>query len=134
MRGVRRVASGSPSPDPAAVQEAPRPGSFPRHARLLRPDEFQRTLRGPRRRGRWLVVAAVPSPFAFSRLGIVVGRRAAPSAVQRNRIKRTLREVFRTLPATRNVDVVVRALSAPSRQDYPALRAEAVELLSKALC
>lgn len=135
MRGVQRAASGSPCPDPVAERaDPPRPGSFPRRARLLLPDEFQRCLRGARKRGRWLVAASSPSPCTYSRLGIVVGRRAVPSAVVRNRIKRTLREVFRNLAATRNMDVVVRVQSAPSKQDYVALRTEAIELLSRVLC
>lgn len=49
-----------------------------------------------------------------ARLGVIVGRRAAPLATRRNRLKRLMRESFRTsaqsLPA---IDVVVRATRPP---------------------
>jgi len=48
-----------------------------------------------------------------ARLGLIIGKRQAKRAVERNRIKRTLRETFRshqhTLPA---VDVVVQLVES----------------------
>ena len=55
-----------------------------------------------------LLLLAAPNTTGASRLGMVIGKKAVPSSVQRNRLKRTLREAFRTmeLPA---VDVVALA-------------------------
>ncbi len=36
-----------------------------------------------------------PNSFGFPRLGLVVGKRSSKSAVERNRVKRIFREIFR---------------------------------------
>ena len=55
-----------------------------------------------------------PTTPVLPALGLVVGKRAAARAVDRNRVKRCIRESFRMvmndLPA---VDVVVRLVAAP---------------------
>jgi ribonuclease P protein component len=57
-----------------------------------------------------LDVRAIASPLGHPRVGIVVPRYSG-SAVDRNRLKRRLRELVRTrlLPAAPSVDVVIRA-------------------------
>jgi ribonuclease P protein component len=55
-------------------------------------------------------IRARTSLHGAARLGLVVSRRAAPRAVQRNRIKRYIRESFRHhKPLLRGLDVVVLA-------------------------
>jgi ribonuclease P protein component len=57
-----------------------------------------------------LDVRAIASPLGYPRVGIVVPRYSG-SAVDRNRLKRRLRELVRTrlLSMTPSVDVVIRA-------------------------
>ena len=57
-----------------------------------------------------LDVRAVASPLGHPRVGLVVPR-YSESAVDRNRLKRRLRELVRTrlLPAAPSADVVIRA-------------------------
>jgi ribonuclease P protein component len=57
-----------------------------------------------------LDVRAIASPLGHPRVGVVVPRYSG-SAVDRNRLKRRLRELVRTrlLPAAPSVDVVIRA-------------------------
>jgi ribonuclease P protein component len=74
--------------------------SFPPSARLHTPGEFQRMLRdGKRSHGRYFrlhVMAPAPSAdVSESRLGITVSKRVSKRAVERNRIKRIVRESFR---------------------------------------
>jgi ribonuclease P protein component len=70
--------------------------------------------RGKRKRTRHLDVFVSPSPAAFSRLGIVVPKHRQ-KVVRRNRLKRRLRELGRTLllpglrERARPLDVMLRA-------------------------
>lgn len=87
------------------------PTTFPRSARLLKPEQYASVLKG-RRVARGLLlslqVSIVGAPEA-ARLGLIVGKRQAPLAVSRAAIKRVIREAFRhrraALPAA---DYLVR--------------------------
>ena len=64
-------------------------------ATLKQNREFQRAYKkGSYKAGRFLVAYAVPDPKGRSRMGISVGRKFGNS-VQRNRIKRLIRESYR---------------------------------------
>jgi len=70
--------------------------AFPKSARLLIRREFlSLQQRGKRRHSPHFVVVSAPAPGRRSRLGITVTRRFG-KAVVRNRMKRVLREFFRT--------------------------------------
>jgi ribonuclease P protein component len=104
--------------------------SFPRADRLLRRSEFVRVqqrgrrvhmahfvlllVRGGRRDGR-----------TDPRLGVTAGRRVG-GAVQRNRVKRLVREVFRRNRELfpRECDVVLVARPGADRLDYATVRSE----------
>ncbi len=87
--------------------------TFGKPFRLRRQQDFQRVLRRGRRVARRGVVVYVDANgLAWSRLGIRVSRRAG-NAVERNRIKRWIREVFRVsrsqLPVGVDVVCVIRS-------------------------
>jgi|SRR5581483_2719918 len=70
--------------------------SFPKSARLLRRREFVALQRdGRRRHTTHLVFIRRPTSQSRSRIGLTVSKRVG-NAVVRNRIKRLLREVFRS--------------------------------------
>jgi ribonuclease P protein component len=69
---------------------------FTRSARLTEAKQYKRVFAGAARRGdRYFTVLSVPNDAGQPRLGVVVARRTAPRAVDRNRIKRLVRESFR---------------------------------------
>ena len=87
------------------------PARLERRQRLSAAAAFRRAGRGGLRSGdRLFTVLACPNGLEFSRLGLAISRKAAGSSVQRNRLKRLVRESFRvsqtSLPA---LDVVVTA-------------------------
>lgn len=75
-----------------------------------------------------------PNEFGHARLGIIVSKRLFPRAVDRNHMRRKIREAFRhlaeSLPA---LDLVVRPMAAPTetmpRED---LRQDLLNALGKA--
>ena len=69
----------------------------------------------------------------ISRFGIALARRQAPSAVQRNRFKRALREAFRRHAVKRaGLDLVVSLRGRFEREEEPALVREVVTLFDQA--
>ena len=110
--------------------------------RLSRSAEFDRVYReGRSHAGRHLVLYSFPREVAADdespRLGLSVGRKVG-GAVERNRVKRLLREAFwaseQSLPAGHDFVVVARADAAQlaEREGLEGIRGELVELLEKA--
>ena len=66
-----------------------------------------------------------PNDCACPRLGIIAGRKAAPRAVDRNRGKRLIREVFRaSMPELAGLDLIVQVRTSLLDSGNEALRSE----------
>ncbi|MFV2006145.1 MAG: ribonuclease P protein component [Longimicrobiales bacterium] len=123
-----------PSPDRGTPTQR-----LPRSSRIQRSTEIRWLLRrGKRKRTANLDVFFSTSPFFRPRLGLIVPKHRH-RIVERNRLKRRLREIARTevLPflreAGRNLDVLVRARREAYSVGYATLRAE-VRGVAEALC
>ncbi|MDG4552704.1 MAG: ribonuclease P protein component [Candidatus Competibacter sp.] len=69
---------------------------FSRRARLTGRQAFTGVFARPVKSGdRYFTVLARPNDLPYSRLGLAISRKAAKSAVARNRLKRVVRESFR---------------------------------------
>ena len=89
---------------------------FPRQARLTSGRQFQETIRGGfKSRDRYFRVHARPNGREYGRLGLAVSRRVDKHAVERNRLKRLIRDSFRLkqteLAINQGLDIVVVALT-----------------------
>ncbi|QXP85418.1 ribonuclease P protein component [Methylococcus sp. Mc7] len=94
--------------------ERPVPGQgygFPRSHRLASPVEFRFVFEDAcRSSDSWLTVLARPNSRAHPRLGLALSRKQIRKAVDRNRIKRLVRESFRLRQAELGaLDYVVMA-------------------------
>ncbi len=101
-------------------------GSFPRALRLLKHADFERVYKqGRRQLSSHMTVFFLPKAEGGARVGLTVGR-ILGGAVQRNRIKRRLREAVRlrqsALPGA--VDVVINPKKAVLRAEFAVLLQE----------
>ncbi|WP_300454679.1 ribonuclease P protein component [Accumulibacter sp.] len=114
----------------------PAAAAFPKHYRLLKTDEyssvfsFRRTLKS-----RHFLLHYRPRGAAEgtgARLGLVVAKRFLRRSVDRNLVRRLVREHFRLLRASlRACDLVVRLAVRPMPLDRRTLAQEIVGLLSR---
>ncbi|WP_295538732.1 ribonuclease P protein component [uncultured Thiohalocapsa sp.] len=102
---------------------------LPRHKRLTQASEFSRVFRRPARRSDDCFSVAArhrnvcDAHGAPARLGLAISRKALPRAVDRNRVKRIVRESFRHLRLCPGIDFVVVARTGLRRADKAAMRA-----------
>ena len=82
---------------------------FDRRRRILRARDYERVFEGPcRSRNALFIVLARDNGGYLPRLGLAIARRHVRGAVRRNRLKRIVRESFRTHQhLLRGLDVVV---------------------------
>ncbi|MXZ80166.1 MAG: ribonuclease P protein component [Gammaproteobacteria bacterium] len=111
---------------------------LPRRQRIVDGTSFEAVFRDKVSvHGRYFSVHAAHNRTGCARLGLVVSRKVSKKAVQRNRIKRQIRETFRLgqgeLP---DMDYVVVARPGGSDQDNSVLKQELTRLLeiSRAKC
>ncbi|HXD35241.1 MAG TPA: ribonuclease P protein component [Rhodanobacter sp.] len=110
------------------------PAGLPREARLRRPGDFA-ALRASSGRagGRCFHMRYRDNELGHARLGLAISKRVSKRAVERNRIKRLLRESFRRvrhqLPS---VDLMVMAREQAANVPGPQLLAE-IDVLWKKL-
>jgi len=101
--------------------------------RLTGHGAFESVLRHGRRvEGLYLQLIVAKAPATGGRCGYIIGRKVSPRAVDRNRIRRKLREAVRAMPgATAHHDVVLRVTRARSRAEQDAAAKEAARLLAQ---
>jgi ribonuclease P protein component len=84
--------------------------------------------------GQFLVMHYMPNALEHARVGLIVGKKTARLAVQRNYMKRLLRELFRQEHhVLSGLDILVRPQKPFSHADFAVIKAEFHQLLTK-LC
>jgi len=105
---------------------------FTRESRLLTPGQFQTVFSKPIRFGSSHITVLVTPNTNTSRLGLAIAKKRIKLAVQRNRIKRQIRESFRlnqhTLP---NIDMVIMVKSGTDKLDNQQIRQQLEKIWRK---
>ena len=74
----------------------------------------------------------MPAQRSCGRVGYVIGRRTLRRAIDRNRVRRMLRETLRgERPGLERFDLILRLKRGPVRAELPRVRAEALRCLAK---
>ena len=107
--------------------------SFGKEARLLTSKDYKAVFDKAdiKVSNREILMLANRNGFSFSRLGLVVAKKHVRLAVQRNRIKRIVRESFRQNSLTPGMDVIVLARKGIDRQGNPELHKQLNKLWLK---
>lgn len=94
---------------------------YPKAYRLRKTDEFSSVFAlRPVQHSRHFVMHLRDNDLKLGRLGVVVGKKFAPRAAERNLVKRQVRELFRLRQAAlAGVDVVIRMHGKFPRAEYP---------------
>jgi len=105
----------------------------PRSARLLRPGDFTALRQsGKRIATKYFQCEFRPNSTPSARLGMAVSRRVSKRAVERNRIRRQIRETFRLQrPNLPHCDILIIARTSAATTDSRILRAELTDLWRK---
>jgi len=105
------------------------------HHRLRGSGAFEAVFAAGRRLdGRYLQLVAAPAAQSIGRIGYVIGRKAIPRAVDRNRLRRRLREIVRAArPPLDAFDVIVRVKSPVAAAEVPLAVAEGARLVQRLL-
>lgn len=85
--------------------------TFGKDRRLLKASEYKEVFENNAFRvahPKYLLLVK-PNDTGVSRLGLVVGKKNVPTAVGRNRVKRAVREIFRTTPLSEPLDIIFLA-------------------------
>lgn len=96
---------------------------FPKTRRLLQSAQFDRVFAQPSKiNASKLTVLARGNDLPHPRLGLIISKRSIRAAVERNRIKRLIREAFRHLQdRLGGVDVIVMSRAGLAEYDNAAL-------------
>ncbi|MEO8304358.1 MAG: ribonuclease P protein component [Betaproteobacteria bacterium] len=103
-----------------------------RRCRLTGTGAFEMVFRtGRKSEGQYLQFVSVAAARECGRVGFVIGKKALPRAVDRNRIRRMLRVVLRDArPAIEALDVIVRVKRGMPKAEFPRVVVEATKMLA----
>jgi ribonuclease P protein component len=106
---------------------------FTSRLKIKKTDDFSSVFNFRKRiAGRFLVMHYMPNALEHARLGLIVGKKTARRAVQRNYMKRVLRELFRhERHMLGGVDLLVRPQLAFTHADFAQIKAEFHQLINK---
>ena len=109
---------------------------YPRRVRIIKTDDFSSVFNFRKRiSGHFLVIHYQKNQLGWARLGLVTAKKITSLSVDRNYMKRVLRELFRRQQRRlKSLDLIIRVQKTFDSADFPAVEKEFVGLLAKSHC
>lgn len=97
--------------------------AFPKSHRLLRPSDYSKVfddvqIKVPHRN---FLILATPNSLGHARIGLIFSKKNLRFSVERNRVKRQVRETFRHQTNLPNLDIIVLGRQGLAQVDNSAL-------------
>jgi len=107
--------------------------TFPNKLKLIKTDDFSSVFSFRKRiSGHFLAVHYQHNQLGWPRLGLIVAKKVARHAVDRNYMRRVLRECFRkNQHQLKSLDIVIRIQRSFSHNDFVAVEQEFSKLMTK---
>lgn len=107
--------------------------SLTKQAKLIKTDDFSSVFNFRKRiSAKYLALHYLPSHHAQARIGLVVGKKTAKLSVQRNYMRRVLRELFRLQQHEIGaVDLIIRVQKKFNKADFMQIKQEFDGLMAK---
>lgn len=109
--------------------------SFPKELKIRKKSEYEEIFgKSMRLSTEHVDILCAPNSLGYARIGLVVGKKMVPGAVDRNRVKRVLREFFRLNKSLfGSMDVVFVAKKGSETLDYSLAKREIEEIIRSKL-
>lgn len=109
--------------------------SFPKELKIRKKSEYEEIFGKSRRLStEHFNILCAPNSLGFARVGFVISKKMVPGAVDRNRVKRVLREFFRLNKSLfGSTDVVFIAKKGSETLDYSLAKKEIEEIIGSNL-
>ena len=109
--------------------------SFPKELKIRTNSEYEEIFgKSKRLSTEHFNILCAPNSLGYPRMGLVVGKKAVPGAVERSRVKRVLREVFRLDKSLfGSMDVVFVAKKGSEKLDYSLAKREIEKIIGSEL-
>jgi len=107
--------------------------TFPSKLKLIKTDDFSSVFSFRKRiSGHFLAIHYQNNQLGWPRLGLIVAKKIARRAVDRNYMRRVLRELFRqNQHQLKSMDIVIRIQRSFSHNNYAAAQQEFSKLMTK---
>lgn len=104
---------------------------LPKRLRLRGKKQFNLVYRqGLTRANDLIIMKALPNNLEISRFGFIVSKKLG-KAVERNKLKRRLREIVRSLPVKEGWDIIFIPKKEAINSEFLLIKEKSIDLLSK---